>query len=29
MKYYLNIPKLGHYGTLTIKNNLAMSYVLY
>lgn len=29
MKYYFNIQKLGHYGTLTIKNNLAMNYMLY
>lgn len=29
MKYYFIILELGHYGNLTIKNNLAMNYILY
>lgn len=29
MKYYFIILELGHYGNLTIKNNLAMNYFLY
>lgn len=29
MKYYFIILELGHYGNLTIKNNLAMNYIMY
>ena len=29
MKYYFIISELGHYGNLSIKNNVAMNYILY